>query len=174
MPPRGRATPPEAAAWRPTSGSISTTCCSGFSAPSCKAGCTMRPRTASRDFSGWSVRACAISSASTPGTCPIPGGGMQAYRKLSIDTEAFDFSSGFTDLHTESYRRILAGEASDRTMRGPSWRCSTTYAGRCPRARRRLPSDGVRTRTPRTLRVHRKTFGTCRLEWWTSTASMRS
>lgn len=38
------------------------------------------------------------------------GGGMQAYRKLSIDTEAFDFSSGFTDLHTESYRRILAGE----------------------------------------------------------------
>lgn len=31
------------------------------------------------------------------------------YRSIDIDGEAFEFSNGFTDLHTESYRRILAG-----------------------------------------------------------------
>lgn len=35
---------------------------------------------------------------------------MTPYRKLTIDGEDFDFTAGFTDLHTESYRRILAGE----------------------------------------------------------------
>ena len=91
----------------------------------------MRPRTASRDFSGWSVRACAISSASTPGTCPIPRG-MQAYRKLSIDTEAFDFSSGFTDLHRE-----LPPDSGGRGLR--TARC----AGRRGAAPRHTP-DGAR------------------------------
>ncbi len=95
------------------------------------------------------------------------GGGMQAYRKLSIDTEAFDFSSGFTDLHTESYRRILAGEGF-----GPH--DARAVVALLHDIRRTVPEGLVRTRTPRTPRVHRKTFGTCRLEWWTSTASMRS
>ena len=36
--------------------------------------------------------------------------GKRTYRRLSIDGESFDFSEGFTDLHTESYRKILAGE----------------------------------------------------------------
>lgn len=32
------------------------------------------------------------------------------YRSLVIDGDEVEFSKGFTDLHTESYRRILAGE----------------------------------------------------------------
>ncbi len=36
--------------------------------------------------------------------------GRSPYRCMRIDGEEFDFSQGFTDLHTESYRRILAGE----------------------------------------------------------------
>ena len=37
-------------------------------------------------------------------------GEKRTYRSLSIDGEEFEFSQGFTELHTESYRRILAGE----------------------------------------------------------------
>ncbi len=35
--------------------------------------------------------------------------GMRTWRLLEIDGERFEFSDGFTDLHTESYRRILSG-----------------------------------------------------------------
>ena len=33
----------------------------------------------------------------------------RTYRSLSIDGELFEFSDGFTDLHTQSYKAILAG-----------------------------------------------------------------
>jgi len=33
----------------------------------------------------------------------------QTYRKLTINNVEVDFSSGFTDLHTQSYRQILSG-----------------------------------------------------------------
>jgi UDP-N-acetyl-2-amino-2-deoxyglucuronate dehydrogenase len=36
-------------------------------------------------------------------------GEKKTYRTLSIDGEEFEFSEGFTELHTESYRQILAG-----------------------------------------------------------------
>ena len=36
--------------------------------------------------------------------------GQKTYRCITIDEEEFEFSEGFTDLHTESYKRILAGE----------------------------------------------------------------
>jgi UDP-N-acetyl-2-amino-2-deoxyglucuronate dehydrogenase len=36
-------------------------------------------------------------------------GEKRTYRTLSIDGEEFEFSEGFTELHTESYRQILAG-----------------------------------------------------------------
>lgn len=36
--------------------------------------------------------------------------GKRTYRSLSIDGDAFEFSDGFTELHTESYRKILSGE----------------------------------------------------------------
>lgn len=37
-------------------------------------------------------------------------GEKRTFRTLSIDGDAFEFSAGFTELHTESYRRILSGE----------------------------------------------------------------
>lgn len=36
--------------------------------------------------------------------------GLRTYRSIKIENEEFEFSGGFTDLHTESYRRILQGE----------------------------------------------------------------
>ena len=35
--------------------------------------------------------------------------GKKTYRTLSIDGDEFEFSEGFTDLHTDSYKEILAG-----------------------------------------------------------------
>lgn len=39
---------------------------------------------------------------------PKPGE-LATYRSISVDGEGIDFSGGFMDLHTESYRQILAG-----------------------------------------------------------------
>ncbi|HLO90201.1 MAG: Gfo/Idh/MocA family protein [Chloroflexota bacterium] len=36
--------------------------------------------------------------------------GKRTYRSITIENEEFEFSEGFTDLHTESYRHILAGQ----------------------------------------------------------------
>jgi len=36
-------------------------------------------------------------------------GEKRTYRVINIDGEEFEFSGGFTELHTESYRQILAG-----------------------------------------------------------------
>ena len=36
--------------------------------------------------------------------------GKRVYRCMTIDGESFEFSEGFTELHTESYKKILAGE----------------------------------------------------------------
>jgi UDP-N-acetyl-2-amino-2-deoxyglucuronate dehydrogenase len=35
--------------------------------------------------------------------------GKKTYRLLSIDGDSFEFSDGFTDLHTDSYKHILGG-----------------------------------------------------------------
>jgi UDP-N-acetyl-2-amino-2-deoxyglucuronate dehydrogenase len=37
-------------------------------------------------------------------------GEKRTYRTINIDGEEFEFSAGFTELHTESYRHILRGE----------------------------------------------------------------
>ena len=37
-------------------------------------------------------------------------GEKRTYRSIRIEGEEFEFSQGFTELHTESYRKILAGE----------------------------------------------------------------
>ncbi len=42
-------------------------------------------------------------------TPPAPGKAA-TYRSIAIDGKELEFSEGFTDLHTESYRRILAGQ----------------------------------------------------------------
>jgi UDP-N-acetyl-2-amino-2-deoxyglucuronate dehydrogenase len=41
----------------------------------------------------------------------LPSGcdGQTTYRSLKLDGEEIEFSNGFTDLHTESYKEILAG-----------------------------------------------------------------
>ena len=36
--------------------------------------------------------------------------GQRTFRAITIGDEAFEFSNGFTDLHTESYRKILDGK----------------------------------------------------------------
>jgi len=35
--------------------------------------------------------------------------GMRTFRSLTVENEEIEFSEGFTDLHTESYRQLLAG-----------------------------------------------------------------
>ncbi|MEI9958771.1 MAG: hypothetical protein WDM90_21225 [Ferruginibacter sp.] len=35
--------------------------------------------------------------------------GKRTYRTLTIDGEGFEFSDGFTELHTKSYEEILKG-----------------------------------------------------------------
>lgn len=39
----------------------------------------------------------------------VRAGGKRTYRVLEIDGEEFEFSEGFTDLHTRTYAEILAG-----------------------------------------------------------------
>ena len=34
---------------------------------------------------------------------------QRTYRSITIDKEEIEFSGGFTDLHTQSYREIIAG-----------------------------------------------------------------
>lgn len=41
---------------------------------------------------------------------PIQPGKPQTYRSITIDDQEIEFSGGFTDLHTQVYRNILAGE----------------------------------------------------------------
>jgi UDP-N-acetyl-2-amino-2-deoxyglucuronate dehydrogenase len=36
--------------------------------------------------------------------------GQRTYRSITINTEELEFSTGFTELHTESYKQILKGE----------------------------------------------------------------
>lgn len=40
----------------------------------------------------------------------VRAAGKRTYRQLSIDGEAFEFSEGFTELHTISYQQILSGQ----------------------------------------------------------------
>jgi UDP-N-acetyl-2-amino-2-deoxyglucuronate dehydrogenase len=39
----------------------------------------------------------------------LPAGHTGAYRSVLVDGELFEFSEGFTDLHTRSYEEVLAG-----------------------------------------------------------------
>lgn len=41
---------------------------------------------------------------------PAAAQGQRTYRSITVDGEEIEFSSGFTDLHTVSYERILAGQ----------------------------------------------------------------
>ncbi len=39
----------------------------------------------------------------------VKSSGKRTYRSITVDGEEFEFSEGFADLHTETYREILAG-----------------------------------------------------------------
>lgn len=41
---------------------------------------------------------------------PLRRQGKRTYRSIAVDGEEVEFSEGFTDLHTEVYRKTLAGE----------------------------------------------------------------
>lgn len=47
-------------------------------------------------------------------------GNKRTYRSLAIEGEEFEFSEGFTDLHTDSYRHILSGQGFTITDAFPS------------------------------------------------------
>ncbi|MFA6126218.1 MAG: hypothetical protein WC699_02840 [Bacteroidales bacterium] len=42
-------------------------------------------------------------------TADVREKGQRTFKQLTIDSRPFDFSAGFTDLHTKSYEEILAG-----------------------------------------------------------------
>ncbi len=46
--------------------------------------------------------------------------GNRAYRPITIDDQAFEFTSGFEDLHDESYREILSGRGYGLELVRPS------------------------------------------------------
>jgi len=50
----------------------------------------------------------------------IKAAGKRTYRTLSINDEEFEFSEGFTDLHTLSYKNILANNGFGLTEARPS------------------------------------------------------
>lgn len=54
----------------------------------------------------------------------IPGlvraSGLRTYRSITVDGEEIEFSGGFTDLHTESYKRILEGQGFGLTDSRPA------------------------------------------------------
>jgi UDP-N-acetyl-2-amino-2-deoxyglucuronate dehydrogenase len=49
-----------------------------------------------------------VNAAHLPDECKAKG--QRTYRSITMEGEEIEFSDGFTDLHTESYRRILAGQ----------------------------------------------------------------
>ena len=49
-----------------------------------------------------------------------PGENGATHRAITVDGEAFEFSDGFADLHTESYRQVLAGNGFEIADARPS------------------------------------------------------
>lgn len=46
--------------------------------------------------------------------------GLRTFREIKIDGENFEFSSGFTDLHTKSYEEIISGNGFEISDAAPS------------------------------------------------------
>ena len=62
-------------------------------------------------------------SALNIGPAPLPPQtpeGQSTYRSITVDGEEVEFSGGFTDLHTASYRGVLDGEGFGLTAVRPS------------------------------------------------------
>ena len=51
-----------------------------------------------------------IRAANCPATdAPASANGKTTFRSISVNRDEFEFSEGFTDLHTRSYEEIVAG-----------------------------------------------------------------
>jgi len=60
-------------------------------------------------FAGATVRwFLSVNAEHLPDECKAKG--QRTFRSIAMEGEEIEFSDGFTDLHTESYRRILAGD----------------------------------------------------------------
>jgi UDP-N-acetyl-2-amino-2-deoxyglucuronate dehydrogenase len=46
--------------------------------------------------------------------------GSRTYRSITMDNEEIEFSEGFTDLHTESYKKILSGQGFSLLVAKPA------------------------------------------------------
>jgi len=55
----------------------------------------------------------------------VRSSGRRTFRSLTIDGEAIEFSDGFTELHTESYRQILLGNSFGLADAKPSIELAT-------------------------------------------------
>src|SRR6056297_1940399 len=44
---------------------------------------------------------------------PVRKQGQRTFRSIKVDNEEIEFSGGFTDLHTRSYKKIIDGEGFD-------------------------------------------------------------
>ena len=67
------------------------------------------------------------------------------YRSITMDGEALEFSDGFSDLHTESYRQILTGRGFGPEVVRPSIEIVADIRNAVPAADARSPAGG---RTP--------------------------
>lgn len=61
--------------------------------------------------------------------------GQRTYRSITIDGEEFEFSNGFTDLHTLSYQKILEGQGFGLKESKPSLEAVHTIRNAAPQAR---------------------------------------
>jgi UDP-N-acetyl-2-amino-2-deoxyglucuronate dehydrogenase len=66
-------------------------------------------------------------------------GQQTTYRSITVDGEEVEFSGGFTDLHSESYRRIVGGEGFGLDDVRPSIDLVSTVRNQAP-----APEEGER------------------------------
>ncbi len=59
-------------------------------------------------------------------------GGPMTYRSITVDGMEVEFSGGFAELHTESYRRILAGDGFDIQTTLPSIQIASDIRNAAP------------------------------------------
>jgi UDP-N-acetyl-2-amino-2-deoxyglucuronate dehydrogenase len=62
----------------------------------------------------------------------IKGKGLRTYRSLNVENTEIEFSDGFTDLHTESYRQLLAGNGFGMNEARPSVEIAHTIRNAVP------------------------------------------
>ncbi len=58
--------------------------------------------------------------------------GKKTFRSITIDGEELEFSDGFTDLHTDSYRNILEGNGFDLEESRPAVEIAFNIRNACP------------------------------------------